>query len=703
MAPVFVSDNFNRPDGTLGSNWTPILPVHYGSDPVLSIRNHGYTNSTPSTNEAGEFIWNADAFPNDQYAQATFTAVGAPGTDSIPGVIARGSVASNGNCYFALVGRNSYLGNTWCNELWERVNGVELFLAGGAGVGPDIHLGDTFGIEVRGTLIRLRRNNSVVFAVLNSDIASGSGGIGFNTGDPATSTPDNNTIASDFIAGSIPVLAFNEQDTFIRTNADIGPNWKEVVGAMAINSNVAIGSTASVYNRAYWIDTWPANQFSQAVYEGPSPARQAISVWVRMGDSGNGYLLQGNDDISGTHYQITLVTGGSTFTALLATSTVPVSGDVFRLEIVGTTLTAKVNGGVIGTITNTSIASGSAGIGAYGNTNLNQLGGTWVGGPLYPPPTPVSTDTASGAQETTFNITITGTDFAAGGPSTLSFSGTGITVNSYGTRNATTLVANITIAYNAALTARNIVITNADTQTGTLASAFTITAGAPNPISISQATGEQGYTLSAFTVTGTNFDAGGTSILSFSGAGVTVNSYGTRNATTLVANITIAYNAALTARDVIITNADTQTGALAASFTIMSGAPVPSGAVSPTSGVQGATITTFTVNGTNFATPTLSFSGTGITVNSYSVQSSTQVVANITISGVAATTARDVIITNANAQTGTLAAAFTVTSSSPSTTPPITGTFRSGGGVATLIDSGRTSIFGTNLGTNIFG
>ena len=207
----------------------------------------------------------------------------------------------------------------------------------------------------------------------------------------------------------------------------------------------------------------------------------------------------------------------------------------------------------------------------------------------------------------------------------------------------------------------------------------------PAPASLSQATGEQGFTIATFTVTGTGFDAGGTSTLSFSGSGITVNSYGTRNATTLVANITIAPSAGLTARDVIVTNADTQTGTLAASFTITSGAPVPSAPVSPTSGAQGATITNFTVNGTNFVTPTLSFSGTGITVNSYSVQSSTQVVANITIGAAAATTARDVTVTNADTQTGTLSAAFTITSGGYNVTGNV------GVGGATVSYSGTAS------------
>jgi len=293
------------------------------------------------------------------------------------------------------------------------------------------------------------------------------------------------------------------------------------------------------------------------------------------------------------------------------------------------------------------------------NTTFTASSGAWnAAGVAFKagPPSPASINPTSDAQGYTGNVTVTGTAFDSAGTSTLSFSGTGITVNSYGTRNATTLTANITISAVAALTARDVTITNSDTQTGTLAAAFTVTSGTPSPASISPTSDEQGYTGNV-TVTGTNFSTG---TLSFSGTGITVNSYSVQNATTVTANITIAANATLSARDVIITNADTQTGTLAAAFTITSGAPSPS-SISPTSSVQGYT-GNVTVSGTNFSTGTLSFSGAGIVVNSYSVQNATTITANISISGSASLTARNVVVTNADTQTGTLVAVFTVTS-----------------------------------------
>ena len=152
-------------------------------------------------------------------------------------------------------------------------------------------------------------------------------------------------------------------------------------------------------------------------------------------------------------------------------------------------------------------------------------------------------------------------------PATLAFSGAGVTVNSYSVQNDIAITANISITAGAALTARNVTVTNADATTGTLAASFTITLNPPSPASIAPTGDKQGYTGNV-TVTGTNFSTG---TLSFSGTGITVNSYSVQNSTTITANITIGLTAATTARDVVVTNSDAQTATLAAAFTVALG------------------------------------------------------------------------------------------------------------------------------------
>jgi hypothetical protein len=82
-------------------------------------------------------------------------------------------------------------------------------------------------------------------------------------------------------------------------------------------------------------------------------------------------------------------------------------------------------------------------------------------------------------------------------------------------------------------------------------------------------------------------------------------------------------------------------------------------AVAPTSGWPGETLDV-AVTGTDFTGATaVSFSGTGITVNNYTVDSATQITAGVSIACNATLSARDVSVTTA-AGTGTLSGGFTV-------------------------------------------
>ena len=82
-------------------------------------------------------------------------------------------------------------------------------------------------------------------------------------------------------------------------------------------------------------------------------------------------------------------------------------------------------------------------------------------------------------------------------------------------------------------------------------------------------------------------------------------------------------------------------------------------AVAPASGWPGETLD-MVVSGTDFTGATaVSFSGTGITVNDYTVDNATQITADVSIACNATSGARDVSVTTA-AGTGTLSGGFTV-------------------------------------------
>jgi RHS repeat-associated protein len=93
--------------------------------------------------------------------------------------------------------------------------------------------------------------------------------------------------------------------------------------------------------------------------------------------------------------------------------------------------------------------------------------------------------------------------------------------------------------------------------------------------------------------------------------------------------------------------------------------------VSPSSGIQGQTITNFTVNGNNFdPAAVLFFSGTEIAANSYSSRTSTQIVASVSIANAAPTGLRDVSVMNPDGQQGTLSRSFSLLSPTAAIIPP---------------------------------
>ncbi|MBI1790799.1 MAG: hypothetical protein HYR60_24995, partial [Acidobacteria bacterium] len=260
------------------------------------------------------------------------------------------------------------------------------------------------------------------------------------------------------------------------------------------------------------------------------------------------------------------------------------------------------------------------------------------------------------------NVAITGqfTNFVQG-TSTASF-GAGITVNSFTVSNATSGTANISIANNAAVGARNVTVTTG-AEVVTLNNGFTVTAGTPVITQVNPNTGQQGQANLNVAITGqfTNF-VQGTSSASF-GAGITVNSFTVSNATSGIANISVAANAALGARTVTVTTG-AEVVTLNSGFTVTAGTPVLT-QVNPNSGQQGQANLNVAITGqfTNFVqgTSTASF-GAGITVNSFTVSNAASGTANISVAANAALGARTVTVTTGT-EVASLANSFTVQAS----------------------------------------
>jgi len=269
----------------------------------------------------------------------------------------------------------------------------------------------------------------------------------------------------------------------------------------------------------------------------------------------------------------------------------------------------------------------------------------------YPTPVVSSINPAAGSRKETLDVVITGEHFDTA--ATVSF-GSGIAVNGITAASSTSLTANVTISAGAALGARNVTVTNVSGFNGTLTDAFTVRAAKPVIASSSPAQGNQGATFN-ITLAGTDFQSGATS--SF-GSGVTVNSTTYVSETQLTANVSISSGAALGSRTATVTNPDAQSATLVNALLVMGPAPQVV-SLNPSQGLLGQSIPV-TVSGTGFQTgATVSF-GAGVTVNSVTVNSNTQISTNITVSSSATPGMRNVTVTNLDNQSATKTNGFEV-------------------------------------------
>ncbi|MEX2555257.1 MAG: hypothetical protein WEB06_06465 [Actinomycetota bacterium] len=263
-----------------------------------------------------------------------------------------------------------------------------------------------------------------------------------------------------------------------------------------------------------------------------------------------------------------------------------------------------------------------------------------------------------GQGATDVDLTVTGTGFQDG--ATVAFSGTGITVNDVTFVGPTTLTVNVTVSSTATTGARTVTVTNPDEGTpATCVACFTVNTGPTvTDVSPSAATNTEPVEL---TLTGTGFASGATIHLERTGQSDIV---GTSVVVTDPTEASAEFEITAAAPgdwDVVFINADVGTATCVACFTIAGSAPSVSD-VSPASRGQGAVDEDVTITGLNFAMgAVVSFSGTGITINDTTFVDSTELTVNITISGTAPTGARNVTVTNTDAQSGTCTGCFTVT------------------------------------------
>ena len=474
-------------------------------------------------------------------------------------------------------------------------------------------------------------------------------------------------------------FTYNPAPTVTNVSPASGPTGG---GTVVLISGTGFLPGATVTFGATVATSVTVNSTTSILATSPAGGAGAVNVNVRNTDNQTGTLAGGF-----TYTAAPVVTSVTpSFGPTAGGTTVTINGANF---VVGATVTFGVNAGT-GVVVNTANSitavtpAGAAGAVTVTVTNPSLQTGSLALGFSYTPPAPTigSVNPTSGAASGGTLVTITGTNFVAN--TTVSFGGTAspnVTVV-----GATSIQA-VTPAHAAGTV--NVVVTNPDTQSGTLISGYTFNA-APSVTSVVPNNGPLAGGTSV-TITGTNFMAG--PVVRFGAnlaSGVVFNS-----ATSITA---VSPAGAAGSVSVTVLNTDGQQGILAGAFTYNPAPTVTN--VSPNSGPT-AGGTAVLITGTGFrAGATVTFGATPAT--GVTVSSATSILAT---SPAGAAGAVNVVVRNTDNQTGTLVGGFTYTAAPiVSNVAPSSGPV-AGGTSVTITGSnfvaGATVRFGVNAATGV--
>jgi PKD repeat protein len=299
------------------------------------------------------------------------------------------------------------------------------------------------------------------------------------------------------------------------------------------------------------------------------------------------------------------------------------------------------------------------------------------------PPIPSGISPAQGSQGSSVPISVFGTGFVSGATIKLKRSGsTDITVSSVAFVSSTKLTGMVSIPAGAAVGSWDVVVTNPDSQIGTITNGFAVTTTSGPVVSSLTPDNSLPSTLVAVTVAGSNFNTGATLMLKRAGyPDIVAPSAVVVSSNMVTGNFNLA-TAPYGSWDVVVTNTDGQSGTLTNGFKV--NIPVPAiTSISPPNGPTGGS-TPVTITGTDLIGATGVTFG-GIAATGVTVISGTSITA--TTPGHAAGTVDVVVFTPNGTATGIGAFTYGETPAFGNIAPPIGPTF--GGTVVTIT--------GTNL------
>jgi len=331
-------------------------------------------------------------------------------------------------------------------------------------------------------------------------------------------------------------------------------------------------------------------------------------------------------------------------------------------------------------------------------------------------PTVFGITPSGGNAGTTVGITsIAGLNFVSGATTKLTRSGyADIAISGCSVSSPTQITGGTVNLAGAAPGQWNVVVTNADLQSGSLTNGFTVTNAAPAVSGITPPDATRGTTVSITNLAGTGFLSGATVRLNRTDStAIPATSVVMVSATQITCDFNLPAGSTVGMWDVIVTNPDMQSGALEDGFTILAAGPAVT-AISPNSSLQ-TTPVSVSVAGSGFQ------SGAGLALKrtGFSDIPATGVVfgsSNLITGSFNLMTATpgfwDVVVTNTDGQYGTLAGGFEVRNPKPTVTAVtnttgvrgwtvierITGTnFRSGAVVRLVNATAGPDIIATNV------
>jgi hypothetical protein len=439
-----VSDNFNRANGGLGSNWTTVS----GTAAPQIVSNTVQPGSAGTLNSA---YWSANTFGSNQYAAASFP--NSSGTNYGPAIAVR---LSNSKGYILWYGNSANTVSIWrmdsssgwtqlkasakltiaATDVWKLQaagstltayqNGKQVvtttdthYTTGAPGIwmyyagnqitnwsGGDVATTPTYSVGgtvsgLTGTVVlqdnggdnlSVPANGSFAFA---TKLASGAAyaatvltqpsgqtcAVSGGTGTVGSANVTNIAVTCTTSGGPGTLTA---SDDFNRADGALGSNWTAMSdGAMTISSQVVVGGNSGLSGDTRTAETYASDQYSQVqVTSTQLTGGQWIGPAVRSQNNGQNLYL-GIYFWNGGSPQLRLYirTSGSWTQLGSSYSTSGLAaGATLSLTATGSTISFLLNGSPVITVTDTSLTGGAPGIMAYGTARADNWAGGNVGG-----------------------------------------------------------------------------------------------------------------------------------------------------------------------------------------------------------------------------------------------------------------------------------------------------------------------------------